>query len=1230
MKTSVSFAYCLAIAMMVFAPYCSAQQPYVSGATGAAGQIYEPTSGVATGMAAYQMPFPGRIWFGTNIADKAVGTNGIYASLGMKTRLFEDRLDGRWLTEARLHQSLDGGGFFTNIGLERVFSLEAAKADVAVSAWFDYDAGTNEEFSHSFFQVGVNAAIKSERWDLIGNGYFPVGTQNYTQGDPNGIVPFYRNRIVLIPGIDTALEGFDATLRVRPKAFAKMNGSIDIGGYGYSSDIVSFFGGGRARLNGQFWNGWIVSSEISYDERFDLTGGVNFTYMFGLNARGSEYAGIGRDLERTVRNDRVVRYNQEVVYAIDPATGRAYNVWHAKNDADLDNPPSLQDGTFENPFLTTAAAENASGERDIIWVDEGDGTTQGYDTEIQLRNGQQLLGDGVAHRIAIGNGAPFGPFYELVHNLDNNRPSITSNLGDAAVQLANNNVVRGFIIDGNQSAGTMGFGIQGRGFARSFRGAVVIDPVNGNPIHNVIVEDNVINGAVKDGVHIEFAKGELLFRNNTIGETSVGPGADRSNGGSGILIEDFVDHAEGRLVVQNNILSGNGRGEDGLLGGHGLALFGYQLMHRDIDAPLDDQEVGVLIENNIVQNNLKDGILLAENLYAESDGTPVTPIQPWRPVVANATTDIDIIGNTTIDNGENGIHVTNPLVAGLGRIGSGRLRVLEAVSTDNAGAGVRIQNWTNTDRLNAAGESVADTTVIASRFDGPSSVITGNGRGVEVLLGNSDLPAAGWKQDLIVQGATIDGNLGTGVRATVSGVGTRMNSSIIDNLSISGNGANGITVSALGGADHTTIIENSAAAIGPTQLELIQNGGSGIDILAGNDSNTNQSFVKADIRNVLATGSGNHGINVSASDFAHVDVFVENVATVANGAHGMNVNVRTTDTLPVTPDQVNTIVIKDAVMDVNSGNGLTVRTYGGLTDVLVTGSTFNGNQGGLGRVENILFPFTRTGFGVEVTATNDDPLLPGDQPNFTRFQIFGSQMNGNARSGLTMQSRENANLYATVDSNEMSGNGFTFGEFDFLFFKIPYTRLNDRGVDISAYDSSRFSVDMSNNSITGNGEEGVYMSVASTDSLATAAELNVWLKDNAITGNDIRNEEIGGVPVFIAQGRDILMANGTNPAFGAPQNNGLFNLAMSNNAIAGNPATLGVQEFFNWSAPNRFNIGLDGVTNGFTDFDVTNDAIQGNGFTFTSPYDNIVAQELFDTWVEFLAEGFPLTPPPSR
>ena len=177
--------------MMVFAPNCGAQQPYVSGAIGAGGQICEPTTGIATGMAPFQMPFPGRVWFGTNFADQAVGSEGIYASFGLKTRLCEDLLDGRWLTEARLHQSLDGGGFFTNIGLERVFSIDAANADVTVGAWFDYDAGTNADFTHTFYQVGVNASIKSRNWDLIGNGYFPTDKTGYTQGDPSGNIPFF-------------------------------------------------------------------------------------------------------------------------------------------------------------------------------------------------------------------------------------------------------------------------------------------------------------------------------------------------------------------------------------------------------------------------------------------------------------------------------------------------------------------------------------------------------------------------------------------------------------------------------------------------------------------------------------------------------------------------------------------------------------------------------------------------------------------------------------------------------------------------------------------------------------------------------------------------------------------------------------------------------------------------------------------------------------------------------
>ena len=66
-----------------------------------------------------QAGVPGRLWFETNIADQGLGYEGSYLTVGGKRRLFEDFLDGRWLFEAQLHQSIDDdqGDFFSNIGI---------------------------------------------------------------------------------------------------------------------------------------------------------------------------------------------------------------------------------------------------------------------------------------------------------------------------------------------------------------------------------------------------------------------------------------------------------------------------------------------------------------------------------------------------------------------------------------------------------------------------------------------------------------------------------------------------------------------------------------------------------------------------------------------------------------------------------------------------------------------------------------------------------------------------------------------------------------------------------------------------------------------------------------------------------------------------------------------------------------------------------------------------------
>ena len=77
----------------------------------------------------------GRLWFEANVADDGLGFNGSYLTLGGKTRLFEDRLDGRWLMESQVHHSLeDEGGFFANIGIERVFSYSSCRSGCQL--WF--------------------------------------------------------------------------------------------------------------------------------------------------------------------------------------------------------------------------------------------------------------------------------------------------------------------------------------------------------------------------------------------------------------------------------------------------------------------------------------------------------------------------------------------------------------------------------------------------------------------------------------------------------------------------------------------------------------------------------------------------------------------------------------------------------------------------------------------------------------------------------------------------------------------------------------------------------------------------------------------------------------------------------------------------------------------------------------------------------------------------------------
>lgn len=125
----------------------------------------------------------------------------------------------------------------------------------------------------------------------------------------------------------------------------------------------------------------------------------------------------------------------------------AETVWFVDNTA-----VATGTGRSEAPFATLAAAQNASGEDDIIFVFAGDGTSAGYDTGFVMKNGQQLIGEVMG--LTISNNQIVQP--GLTPQLS--RQFQTQTAVAEVVKLAQDNTVSGFRIrseGSNVSAGLL-------------------------------------------------------------------------------------------------------------------------------------------------------------------------------------------------------------------------------------------------------------------------------------------------------------------------------------------------------------------------------------------------------------------------------------------------------------------------------------------------------------------------------------------------------------------------------------------------------------------------------------------------------------------------------------------------------------------------------------------------------------------------------------------------------
>ncbi len=383
---------------------------------------------------------PGYLYYGLNAADRGLGYQGSYMTLGGFFPGFEDDLGGLWAADVRSHLSVYGG-FFSNVGAVRKQFLGGTLLGVGV--YWDYDgdmnqyddtliAGTSQTFAsgQTYNQVGVSAEWLTDFGNIRSNGYIPVGSTAQLVG------PFIDYSVLCRNGVNAALTGTDLEVGVYVPGLADWAGMVSVGGYAYGNDrydfpdgqdAVPWFGGVYTRLDMTFLENWDFSLQYNNDSYFDSTGFARLTYRMG----GSRRRNVPDQVEQPMmRNEHIVRAHQTPVVAINPFNGQPWRVLHVDNTA---TGGGL--GTAAAPFMTLGeASAAATNPFDIVYVHVGAGTAAPYVTPaggftFNAAN-QYLVGEGSSLQIptmSCGNRSFFGGDGSGIY------PVITNPIGTAIV-----------------------------------------------------------------------------------------------------------------------------------------------------------------------------------------------------------------------------------------------------------------------------------------------------------------------------------------------------------------------------------------------------------------------------------------------------------------------------------------------------------------------------------------------------------------------------------------------------------------------------------------------------------------------------------------------------------------------------------------------------------------------------------------------------------------------------
>ncbi|WP_068848594.1 right-handed parallel beta-helix repeat-containing protein [Planctopirus hydrillae] len=515
------------------------------------------------------------------------------------------------------------------------------------------------------------------------------------------------------------------------------------------------------------------------------------------------------------------------------------------------------------------------------------------------------------------------------------------------------------------------------------------------------------------------------------------------------------------------------------------------------------------------------------------------------------------ISNNTIDGhtGGDGIRMINPTS------GSSIDIVYDAntITNNTGGAGINLaansttilnQTFTNNTIDNNGDQGVnlvlADTAQATMTFTDNASISANGAEGVNFLVQNGSQLTTTFANN------RVNNNTGIGI-----------------NVVANGTNANAVNLTMEAGANPSlvNIVDNNRGA--GVAVSLSNTAGANVDISGTTISNTQvgtvagyagQGLSLRGVGSATFIGAGpTDGITIGDATNASTTIFN------SNAAEGIEITL--TDNTLVPNVTVDAITVQNINSSANGSHGfsLNTRSFADVTDVSITGSTFNANTGtgdGLhfdreadSFIRNVLIDnniITGNSDGIDITARARD--LDADV-----YTISNNTIDNNRARGIAAQLVADADLQVDIDTNSIQNNGGDGIQFsvnaavtdsptiDSLITGNTVVRNGGDGIDISV----THLVDIVTNEISDNGANGIIItgSSAGTD----------LINDNFINSNESNGIVItsGGSNTALIT-NNVITFSGNDGVQLASNGTATLNIAMDNNLV-GNSQGDGVQ-----------------------------------------------------------------------